>query len=762
MLKICRSIIKKNKGFSICLCLMSLLCIASSVLAANFASSTKNTIDNFFDYTGVPDALVSTELIEESALEEVKNIDGIKDISTRFVFDLNVETKSGKRLSSRLLSYDENGPYQLEFQNKTEIENENPNVYVSYEFAEYNNLSLGDEISLVTPLGNVPINISATISSVETFKCIKDEMSNYEAYQFGYIYIPKTELQKAVDLGDLTNSFSIYFEDGIDDVKQKEILQNIETKLSTSFVSCTIIKEMSSIISINDDIATIKVLCVFIPGVVLLISLGFSFVFLKIIIEDHKKTIALLKSLGYSTSKIIGVFILFTVLINLVGLIIGLPSGYLLLRLCVGLVTGANGILQISLSFSYLLTIGLITIVFAIGALASLFTAKSISKIDPSNVLSTFENEYIDPPKALQKINCNPFVKISLTGIFRKYKRLIVGFLCMTACIITMCVGFEGNLTIAHPINAVYGERFKYDLMVRDIDESDYLDFQTNISNISVIEPTCFFETNVGDKKVNVSSIVEKSELITLKNGNGEILYPNDGVIIDEMYAQINNVEVGQNIVIGEHELEVTGIAREIAVTYFYVSQETAEDVFSASINCILIKADDISKIENIKKQIIDINPMAYLTELTSQKENMDSRCKAMRTIMLIFSVLAFLIGSLFVFNMTIIDFNEKKNQYGTLRALGASINKLTTVSLIENLTRLIIGILLAVPLSYVFVTILLRFLSNESTQYVMVNFWPCLFIAIGISLIYIVVSLLISRRAIKKMNILERINEME
>ena len=56
----------------------------------------------------------------------------------------------------------------------------------------------------------------------------------------------------------------------------------------------------------------------------------------------------------------------------------------------------------------------------------------------------------------------------------------------------------------------------------------------------------------------------------------------------------------------------------------------------------------DIEKnIENIKEQILDINYAAYLVNMSSQKENMNSRSMAMRTIMLILSGLSFLIGSL-------------------------------------------------------------------------------------------------------------------
>ncbi|MCQ2776312.1 MAG: FtsX-like permease family protein [Bacilli bacterium] len=759
--QICRSIFKGNKGFSLCLCLMSLLSFATSVFAASFAKSSTSTIENFFNYTGVPEALITTELISESDLDVIKSISGVKEISPRLQMDVNIEDKNQKQLSARFLSYDENAPFKLEFINKRDIETENLKVYISYEFADYNGIKINDDITLKTLFGDLETTVAATISSVETFKCIKDEMSSYEAYQFGYIYIPKTELDKIVDLEDLTNSLSIYFNEGINIEKQHEILKEIENRLETDYLSGTIVSEMDSIKSINDDISTIKVLCIFIPGVVLLISLGFSFVFLKIIIENQRKTIALLKSLGYKSGKIIGIFVLFDLLINIISLLLGLPIGLLLLRFCVGLIASANGILTLKISISYALTIVLILVVFAIGALACLLTSKSITKIEPS-IIDNSVNQNIETPKILSKIKCNPFIKISLAELLRKYKRLIIGSFCMAACIITMCVGFEGNLTIAHPSEVIYGERFQYDLMVRDIDYYDYSDIESNISNIKVIEPITFFEAEVNDSKIKISSIKEGSQLIMLKNSKNEIIYPGNGVIIDEMYASINKAKVGDTISIENHTLTITGVARELALPYFYISQNTAEDVFSSTTNCALLKIEETSNFETVKKEIVDLLPLSYLIEMNSQKENMQSRTRATRIIMLVLSALSFLIGSLFVFNITIIDFNEKKTQYATLRALGTPINKLSIVGLIENATRLLIGIILAIPLSNVLISILLKLLSNASTQYVFVNYWPCLFISIGISFLYIVVSLLISRAIIKKMNIIEKLNRRE
>ena len=144
------------------------------------------------------------------------------------------------------------------------------------------------------------------------------------------------------------------------------------------------------------------------------------------------------------------------------------------------------------------------------------------------------------------------------------------------------------------------------------------------------------------------------------------------------------------------------------------------------------------------------------------QYDYMKKRSAPVRIVMLLFAALAFLIGSLFVFNIAFIDFNEKKNEYATMRALGASVRKISTVSFMENLPRVLFGTVVAIPLSCLFGYFLLKELSMPSLQYVFVNFWECLCMAIAISWLYIVISLFVTKRAVQNMDFRKNLSEME
>lgn len=759
LIKICYSIAKKNKGFSICLFLTSFLCVVIAILGANFARSARNSFDDFLYYHGAPEILVTTYPFEDNHFADISDIDGVSEISSRMIFGFNLETSDGLQFSGDLLTFDENGPLRLAVHDKCDIESSLPRVSLYYKFADYNNIKPGDIITLTSSLGSAECIVEATVSSPETLGCAKDELSNREQYQFWYAYMDRDSYDECFNTRNIINSILVYLEDGLSSEAQQSILNEITNTYDKDILYSAVIKETKGYEYIQTSIRTLNTMCIAIPVVVMLVSLGFSFIFVKIIVGNQKKTISLLKSLGYSSGKVVFIFILFTFLINTLSLIPGIPAGRQVLKFCVSLIIKSEGIPSITFAYSYPVTIGLIALVFIIGFLVSLSTSKSICNIDPS-LVSSSSNDYTEVPKFVSRIKCNPFVKLSIISSLKDYKRLIVGSLSLALCIVFMCIGFEGYLTNSNGADEVFGDR--YDLMVRDISEDNYAVIEKAVSGTDRIEPVSLFTEKIGDTKVNVSSVCEGSKLIVPKDKDGNVLSPGNGVIIDEMYEKLNDVHIGDSIMLGDNEITITGVAREIICPFFYISSETAREKYGVKTNCAMIKISADSSVEEVKKQITDINGYAYFTLMSLQYENLVDGARPVRLSMFIFAVLAFILGSLLVFNMAIIDFNEKKGKYATFRALGTSVNKLCLISLVENLMRLIPGVILAIPTSYGATLLILSLISNADRQYINVKFGWCLLSAIFISVLYLVSSLLISHREIRKMDFVEKLNEVE
>lgn len=762
LLRLCKAIINKNKGFTFGIFIMSIFTVAIGFLGANFTISSENTINNFLKISNMPEAIYVSEIIDDDVSKLIEDIDGVNLVTKRFVFDSNIETTDGNIYSVRIYRQDSNSPYKHTIHSKSNISSELPKISISKEFAEYNNINVSDLIYINTIQGKSHVIVDAIISNPETMNCQKDFMSSYEGYQFGYIYIDKDDFNKIIDIGDNFNQLLVYFDSDLDVEQQKECMAKISQLLGENLISETLFSESEEFNTIRDDLNTISIICKFIPGIIWFISLGFNFIFFKIIVENQRKNIGLLRALGYSSKKVIFIFILYTIIINIPALIIGDFLGYELLRICVGIIASSKEILDIVITILPLKTIIMSLAIFVIGIIAALLSSNNITNIDPSETYAGKDNIYSDPPELISKFNTDTFIKISISSLLRNYKRQLIGCLCISACIISTCIGLHGIKSIRYPIDAVYGDRYKYDLMIRNINSNIIEKIINEISGIETSEKIIEFEAKMFDKNVRVSTISRNSKLVELKNANGEILYPNDGAIIDEMTAKINNISVGDTIKLDNHEFVVSGIAREILHTIVYISEDTANILGYSDENCILLSFNDGIDLNSVENQISNFNNDAYFVEFNLQKANINDAFVPMSTFMLVFAILAFLIGSIIVINFTIIDFNENINKYSILRAIGTPVKRLAKVSIIQNSFRVLIGIIIAIPLSYICNLTLLELLSGPSQQYVMVDYSKCFIISCFSTLLYVVFGTILSLYKIKKLDFVDKLNEME
>ena len=761
-IKICYSIIRKNKGFTIGIFIMSVLSVAIAFLGANFGASSSDTVMGFISGSGTPDAVFMTDVMPDAAAEPIRDIDGVDSVFPGFIYDTNITTEDGSLFSVRVFRRSAASPFVHTVQGQFDGEISGPAALISSEFAEHNGIRAGDRITVDTPVGKASATVRAIVSNPETLSCVRDEMSAYEDYRFGYVYFDDDDFDSMIPVKGSANQWLVYFDEGLSKEEEKKLTEDIRDEFGTHCLSASYTDESEGLRSIRDDLHTIGVLCSFIPGIIWLISLGFSFIFIKIIIENQRKTIGLLRALGFSIRKVVLLFVCYTLLINLPALLCGIPLGDQLLRICLGVMAAAEGISESVVTIRFGLTSVMMLSVLAIGVIAALLSARTIAGIDPSEAYGGMEASSFEPPEWVGRVRTNAFFKISLISILRNSKRQIIGALCIAACVISMCIGFEGTLTIGHPIDAVYGGRYCYDLMVRSLNDSDYENIAGSVRGIDRIEPMTFFSAELLGKDVRVSTVEADSELVILADASGKNLLPGDGVIVDEMFAEINGVAVGDTVELSGCPLSVTGIAREILFPVIYISPQTAERMGHETVNGVLLRLEPGTESSDVERQITEICSGAYFAEFASQKENIRNGFIPMRLIMLIFAVLAFCIGSLLVLNMTIIDFNENRLRYATLRAIGTPVGRLAVISAVQNLFRVIAGVILACPLCYVCVTILLKLLSGALQQYVMVDYMKCLILSCLIPFLYVLFGIGLTLRRIAEMDLCSYLNEVE
>lgn len=764
--KLCCSIIHRNPGFSLGMFIMSSLSAAIVFLGANFGVCASDTLFSFIRECNAPDTVLITQPGTTEVEDEILAIDGVGEVYSGFTSDVQVETDTGNVFSMCLFVIPDNSPFKSVVNAGAKIDDGAVKASVSNFFGEHNHINPGDSLRIDTPLGQREVRVGELVSNFMTLECKRDAMSIYEEYQYGYIFIKRSDSESLFGTSDMANQWFVYFDDDYDVSRQTEIMNRVEECFGAGVISSELVTSSEKFQSIYDDLGTISVLCAFIPGIIGLISLGFSFLFIRQIIENQRSNIGLLRALGYEKSRILRIFIAYSVLIFVLSMLVGIPSGNVLLSFCTKTFADSMGITELVFHVRVFVTVLMYLIVCAIGVLACVLSIGAISDIDPAKVYGNEEDYPEAPPKFVKGLKADAFLKISLVSMTRNFKKVLTGALCITACIVSMSIGFEGVSSIGYPIDAVFGGRFKYDYIVKNIDDDSLVESIYAMPEVKAAEPVAMFQAILTagntEHEVKVQTVDEDASLIYLSDAESKKLNPGNGIIIDEMFSNIHGIGPGDSVSLDGLKLEVTGIAREVLYTIMYISPETASELGYSEVKNLMVKLEEGYSVSSVEKKIADVDDNVYFVNFDSQKEKIRDGFVPMRTIMFIFALLAFFIGSFLVFNTSIINFNEKKSRYATLKALGTPMYRLLVISFSENLVRVLLGVIIAVPLSYLCTTVLLRLISNASQQYVMVNFAQHLVVSCGITILYVLLGVLISMIKIKRMDFVTYLNQAE
>ena len=246
-----------------------------------------------FDYK-----LTIRENINEDNLNNLINIYGN---STSETLGIEYKDKNGNRISNTIFVNDANDLVRFQDKDNKFINlDSNDGIYVTYKFAELNDLKVGDTI----------------------LWHIYGDSKYYESKIIGFNKDPQnqniTVTRKYLEnLGLKYSPDSIYTNNDLSNIKEIEgieLIQNIDS-LKTS---------MKSMLSTMKTMITIIIVFAILLGAIIIYNMGI------LSYSEKQYQFSTLKVLGFKDKKIRKIFIEQNIWITIISIIIGLPSGYYL------------------------------------------------------------------------------------------------------------------------------------------------------------------------------------------------------------------------------------------------------------------------------------------------------------------------------------------------------------------------------------------------------------------------------------------------
>lgn len=772
-------LVKKNLKLFITLSLITAMGICLLTAMLNSYKGILYSFENYFEEYGFPDVtIMSTALFGEEELNAVGELSGVDDVQGRFCVDIEAVKGEDTFVSFRCYSIGEtdfmrySAVDQLSEDVYSEMQGEETEHFIpmamEVHFAEYAGFAPGDVFTLKFPKGDYKCVLLGVLSSPEWNSICRDKYFNFSTDEFGYVLFSYEDLIEMTGVPDGTyNQVMVRTQPDIEaaDVEQRLLNSGLfgDGAVSYTYETSPAKKFMDSCVD------PLKPLSYFLSGFFFMISALMVYLFLYQIIWEQKEESGILMALGASGSRISLLYLAFGIGVSVLAGLIGSVTGYFLMQLI-------SGIYQDSFILPYMVKIfspGLALAASLIMTLVMLFSflcaSIQIFRMDPVDAMKNqLAQSSGKPPRKIFGA-FGYATKVCLCSALRNKRRLMLSMLSTILTVTLMSFAFQYLDAGKYVLKHTFGERLLYDCQIFLKNVSTKEEGKAELEDIEeILESEVFFITTMdieaAGKAVSTTfyGVEPSSELLRNRGKNGEILQPEDGIVLARYTADELQVSVGDQVAVGGKMLTVTGIHEENIILVQYVTCDVFSEITEdGAIGAFLKLKEGVTKAE-IYSVLQEKDTFSYLSMKDSQQMSVEKRLDISEAGVYVVIVMSFLIGALIIYNMYLINFKERKRVYAIMLTLGMQETELGRASFAELAAQYMISMLVGCFAGSGLGKLLLKMTSSESIYYTR-SFSLSSIVLIGGSVgAFMVLGHLLALRQMKKINIVEELKSKE
>lgn len=714
-------LIQNAKGQFFSISIMVVLALTIYVSFNMVSDNLYNSIYQYYDETNFGDIFVEIVRVPKSSINELLTIEGIETVQGRVSMDVPLRVDNPKeKVRVRIVSLPKddiriNDTYIIEGQ---PIENDDAKkVSVLQQFSDARGIELSDEVRPFINGREYPLEVKSIVGNPEYIYLMENEQALLPAPEkFGVFYVSEDFAQSALGFQGSYNEILIKINpDYLNRIDR--IVDDIEDQLDRYGVERIIKREdQLSHTMMMQEVDQLEMMSTAITLMFLIVAAIIINIMLSRMVKNDRMSIGVMKALGYTNRSILMHYTEFSLIIGLLGSILGMIFSVPLSSFFTNVYIMYMNIpmFEMRLYGVYFVYGIVLTSLFCI--ISGLIGARSVIKILPASAMQP------EVPKAGHRIwleqlkfiwNRISFSwKMVIRNILRKKKRaafMIFGIALTYA--ITMVPIFMStvwtNIFMTH-----YGV---FQTMGYTVDFSKPMDKRairevTQLIDVDEIEPKTEipFELTNGWKKktISVIGLPEDTNFYHFKTSSGQALkLPKKGMLIAERLADTLDVQVGDKILMknfmpnGEDTyVEVKGIFEQYLGTNAYMTIDELNHHINEKglITGVMFNSSDevLTKLKDVKNisQVQSVEDMK-----NSFLEFMDMMIYSVGVMMIFGGILGFAI----VYNVNVISISERIMEFSSLRVLGFDKNEIFKMVTRENSLMAIFGILIGMPLGY-------------------------------------------------------------
>ena len=546
------------------------------------------------------------------------------------------------------------------------------------------------------------------------------------------------ELNKGYD--EYNTNYNLYLEEVANYEKEindaKEEIQNIEKPVWYLLTR----SDLTGYTSFYESATKVDSIAAVFPIFFILIAFLMAFNTMNRMIEEERSEIGAFISLGIRKSTIAFSYLLYVFIACILGLVIGLSVGYTVIpRILYTVYSASFTIPELSTYANPYACLIIVLTTIILMSLVVFITLIKDFRLAPATILRP------ESPKNGKKIlleHIKPFWshlsfswKITLRNLFRYKKRIFMTVLGIAGCTALLLTGFGIRDSLSDLLDIQYGDITHYDatLVLNDdvnIDDVTKSLTDNNIKNyISTNISSFTFKSNNKNLDFTLIAFMNDDNIddyVTLKSLDGSDLNLSDeGVIITEKMADLLNAEVGKNISIrnSDNELfvvKVTGICENYISNFMYMNSTYYEEIFNDDeFNSYLVNLNDSTDKEKLSNNLLDTGYFGAIQYTEDNMQMFNDIIAGMNNIVYLIIAFSSFLAITVLYNLTIININERKREIATLKVLGFRDREVSSYVYRETIILTIVGIIVGIFLGFSLNTFILMIAETDEILFI-------------------------------------------
>jgi len=699
--------------------------------------ATLNTVYEKSNFMDIRLSIQYGETLNHSIVKEILNSEEVRDMVVdaeyRLILDVfinqsfqgSVKTTRGEVFGYEVFTSD-NERRELEV-NKPLFYSNNPPFFdgpavnegfIEYHYSKVYGLHPGDSISLIRGDREINLTILGRVNIPEYFFVIKGSSFLPSERSFGSVMVP---------IGTAMKFLGVEGEEQVNDIvlhlKDPKIYDEFESKVREEFQKRGIIVSASS--KSNDlvrnylynDLKNDKQSMGVFPIVIFAVA-GFGLIMtLRRMIRTHRTQIGIFKSLGIPNRTILVYFLIIGLIILILGTFTGIILSIPLRMIFIGAVKTIYGFAIIKSSLAWDQYLVAIWVGIFISLSCTILPAYFALRIKPVDAIQSREgiSKRSTGRLATSIVNRASIpvpIRLSIRNFFRKPAKTISN-ISGVALSMTLFLGF---MIFLHSVvsaieNDAMNNLWDYEVTMNGFSEpSAFSNLGKEFSEVRDVNTGILLSTRIKkdgySEGIQLYGLSDTGKDFNLKFGSGSL--ESGKLVISSYISEKFGIGEGDIVTLelpflneyggfnlNDVDIVVSGVQTNLFGTYIFMKLYTIQNISNLDgvVNVIYIHTKNGEQVRGLENRLMTDSNISTITFIGDRANMLNQYFSLILEMAYIMGVISAILSMAILYNLFMIDANEKKREYATMKTLGTVMRKIANLIIIESVLVTTFGI---------------------------------------------------------------------